>query len=134
MDNQIDLRIELDEEDLARDPLFLQNLERDLKREIRSPISHETRKPPEGAQGPEIIVAIELAKLAVMALGAIITMILVRYRGEITIEKELPDGRKVTVKKGKLTDAELRKELADLEQEAKADKIRKLFIKMTKRS
>ena len=131
MDNQIGLRIELDEENLTRDPFFLQNLEQDFKREIHISISRETRKLAKGAMGPDLIVAIELAGVTVTALGTVWTILQIRYRGEVTIEKELPDGRKITVKKGNLTDAQLRKEMENIDSEVRAEKIRKLYLKMT---
>lgn len=132
MEPQIDVRIELDEASLERDPFFLQNLEQDLQREIRAPLARETHKSPAGSMGPEIVTVIELAGLAVTALGTLYTVLQVRHRDEISFEKELPDGSKVIIKKGKLTDAELQKELARLEQEAKENKIRKLIMKLSR--
>ena len=97
MENLINLRIEASEESLEHDPFILQNLERDIQREIESQILRETKLSPEGSMSGEIVSAMELAGLAVTTLGTIWTILKIHYRGQISFEKELADGTKITI-------------------------------------
>lgn len=130
MEKTIDIRIETDEMTLKRDPFFLQKLERDLQREVDLPVIRKTIPSPENTMSGEIIGAIELAGLAITTLGTIWTILQIRYRGQISIEKEMADGSKVTVTKANLTDKQLEDELKKLEEEAREKKLLKFILKL----
>jgi hypothetical protein len=130
MKNLIDLRIELNEAGLESDPFSLRNLERDIQREVPNQISHETRTSPEGTMGGDIVIALELAGLAVSALNAIWTILLVRYKYQMSFEKELADGTKITITQTSLTKKQLEQEMEEHEKEAKEKKLKKFIIKL----
>jgi hypothetical protein len=125
VENKINIRIEAGEEILRQTPFLLQYLERDLQRELDHPVQREAKPSPEGTMSGEIISAIELAGLAITTLGTIWTILQIRYRGQISIEKELADGSKVIITKANLTD-----ELKKLEDEARAKKLLKFILKL----
>lgn len=130
MEKSINIRIEAGEEILEQNPFILQSLERDLKRELDHPILYETKPNPEGTMGGEIIVALELAGLAITSLGTIWAILQIRYRGQISIEKEMPDGTKIIITKSNLTDKQLEEEFNKLENEAREKKLFKFILKL----
>lgn len=132
MAENLKVRIEINNHDSPIEKsLVLQNLEQDIVRELKIPVYFETIKSPKGSMSGDIVSAIELASLSLTALGLLWSILQVRFRGGITIEKQYKDGTKITITKSHLTDKELSKELAKQEEEIKKQLIEKILLKLS---
>ena len=132
MSGNLKVRIEIANNDSPIEKsLVLQDLEQDISRELQIPVHLDTIKSPKGSMSGDIVLAIELAGITLTALGLLWSILQIRFRGSITIEKEYKDGTKITTTKNNLTDKELSKELAKQEEEIKKQLIEKLLIKLS---
>lgn len=134
MTNEVNVRIEIvvDEIDdkVIANSQWLSNLSAELQRELEIPCHLEKVKSPEDAQAGDIVTAVAIFNLSLTALGLMWSIIQVRRRGSITLEKTLKDGTKIAVAKGNLTDEELKKYEEEILQDVETKQLQEFIIRV----
>jgi len=120
MSKTLDVRIELPVDEITEDALIIESqhlraLDFEIQRTLEISSQLDTIKSSENTQSGDIVTAIALSNLSLTALGLIWSIIKVRRRGSITIERTLNDGTKVTLEKENLTDLEFEEYEKDIE-------------------
>lgn len=134
MNETINVRIELPIDDITEDALIIESqhlraLDFEIQRTLEISSQLETTRSSENTQSGDIVTAIALFNLSLTALGLIWSIISVRRRGGVTIEKTLNDGTIVTLTKKDLTDIEFEEYEKGLERDIKSEKLQNLIIR-----
>lgn len=123
---QIEIAIDEIDETTIRNSQWLQDLAAELGREIEVPYELKKVGIAKDTQAGDIVTAIALFNLSLAALGVMWSIIKVRRRGSITLEKIFKDGTKLVVVKGDLTDAELKQYEVEIIQDIEEKKVKQL--------
>ncbi len=134
MSETLNVRIELPIDDITEDALIIEShhlraLDFEIQRTLEISSQVETIRSSENTQSGDIVTAIALFNLSLTALGLIWSIIRVRRRGSITIEKTLNDGTKVTLEKENLADIEFEEYEQELERDIKSQNLQNVIIR-----
>lgn len=134
MTNEVNFRIEIvvDEVDdkVIANSQWLSDLSAELQRELEIPCQVEKIGSPEDTQAGDIVIAVGILNLSIAALGLMWSIVKMRRRGGITLEKILKDGTKIVVAKGNLTDDELKEYEEEILQDVEAKQLRDFIIRV----
>lgn len=123
MSNVFNIKIESSHKNPVYNASKLRKLGAELERELETTCVYSTAESPDNTQAGDIVTALEIVSLSVSALTLIWAILKIRFRGSVTIEKTLPNGSKVTLFQGSLTDKEFEEFKKKVEHEAIKDLI-----------
>lgn len=132
MDDKIDIRIQIPVDDVSDKVVtngqWLSDLGHELQRELEIPCEFKKIEGPKNTQAGDIVTAVAILNLSITALGLMWSIIKMRRRGSITLEKILKDGTKIVVAKGNLTDCELKSYEEEILQDVEAKQLQNIVI------
>ena len=118
MNAHLNIRIEIDGGEPNANSQRLRKLGAELERELDACCSYDTIKSPDDTQAGDLATTVQIVGVAIPALALLWSIVKIRFRSSITIEKILPDGTKVTMVKNLLSDKQFEEFRKQVESEA----------------